>query len=135
MVASYDQAIRTFGAYANERSVVPELFEGSKRSKLARVYSNNSELAQRDLNSRNFLGSGMSIKRRLDAMTQSRSVTRLPEAQANRETQQQIIHNLVRAIALCLGRILQIRPRRSEFEVLMLHPPRRHSSAALQREW
>ena len=94
MVTTYDQAIRTFRAYANEHSVVPELFEGSKRSKLAKIYSNDSELAQRDLNSRNFLGSGMSIKKRLDAMIQARSVTRLPEAQANRETQQQVIYSL-----------------------------------------
>ena len=122
MIASYDQAIRTFRAYANERSVVPELFEGSKRSKLARIYSSNPELAQRDLNSRNFLGSGMSIKRRLDAMLQSRSVTRLPEAQANRETQQQIIHNLVRGDCLVKSwSYFADSTWRSEFEVKMFH--------------
>lgn len=122
MIASYDQAIRTFRAYANERNVVPELFEGSKRSKLARIYLSDPALAQRDLNSRNFLGSGMSIKRRLDAMTQSRSVTRLPEAQANRETQQQVIHNLVRGGCLVKSwSYFADSTWRSEFEVKMFH--------------
>ena len=122
MIASYDQAIRTFRAYANERNVVPELFEGSKRSKLAKVYSTDPSLAQQDLNSRNFLGSGMSIKRRLDAMIQTRSVTRLPEAQANRETQQQVIHNLV--VGGCLVKSWSYfadSTWRSDFEVKMFY--------------
>jgi hypothetical protein len=122
MIASYDQAIRTFRAYANERSVVPELFEGSKRSKLAGVYSKDSTLAKEDLNSRNFLGSGMSIKRRLDAMTQNRSVTRLPEAQANRETQQEIIHNLVQGGCLVKSwSYFADSTWRGEFEVKMFY--------------
>jgi hypothetical protein len=122
MIASYDQAIRTFRAYANERSVVPELFEGSKRSKLAGIYSKDPVLAEEDLNSRNFLGSGMSIKRRLDAMTQNRSVTRLPEAQANRETQQEIIHNLVQGGCLVKSwSYFADSTWRGEFEVRMFY--------------